>query len=212
MHKLRLPTKDFSEIPEYYSSEGQDAFVLSCLDGKRDGTFLDIGAAWPKLNNNTFLLEKQFGWTGVCVEIMPEVIQSYIDEQRTAKLFIQDATTLDYDNIINLLGTSKIDYLSLDLEPASVTYKCLTSIPFDRIEFGVITFEHDAYRHGEQWKQESRRLLLDAGYHLLCANVGTNGSNCGFEDWYIHPTRVDATRVFQLMAINKEGRRIVFDL
>jgi hypothetical protein len=39
------------------------------LDGKRNGKFLDIGASDPKIINNTLLLEKNFGWTGVQIEI-----------------------------------------------------------------------------------------------------------------------------------------------
>ncbi len=51
-----------------YSQSGQDRWVLSELMGKRDGFFLDIGAFDGKSFSNTYLLEKKFGWHGICVE------------------------------------------------------------------------------------------------------------------------------------------------
>lgn len=50
------------------SQYGQDRVVLELLGGKRDGFFLDSGAADGVRASNTELLEKEFGWTGICVE------------------------------------------------------------------------------------------------------------------------------------------------
>ena len=38
-----------------YSQSAQDIFVLSVLDQKRDGTYLEIGSSVPVDNNNTYL-------------------------------------------------------------------------------------------------------------------------------------------------------------
>ena len=55
-------------IDESQSSVMQDLFVLSELDFKKNGFFLDIGAAYSIKKNNTFLLEKKFNWKGIISE------------------------------------------------------------------------------------------------------------------------------------------------
>jgi len=50
------------------SQYGQDHFVLQLLGGKRNGFFLDTGASDGVRSSNTALLERHFGWRGLCVE------------------------------------------------------------------------------------------------------------------------------------------------
>jgi hypothetical protein len=50
------------------SQFGQDHLVLQLLHGKRDGFFLDTGAADGIRSSNTELLEREYGWRGLCVE------------------------------------------------------------------------------------------------------------------------------------------------
>jgi hypothetical protein len=50
------------------SQFGQDRLVLQLLNGQRDGFFLDTGAADGIRSSNTVLLEREFGWRGLCVE------------------------------------------------------------------------------------------------------------------------------------------------
>jgi FkbM family methyltransferase len=46
----------------------QDLFVLSQLDFKQDGFFVEFGAANGRELSNSWLLEKKFGWTGILAE------------------------------------------------------------------------------------------------------------------------------------------------
>jgi len=46
----------------------QDSFVLSELNFKRNGYFVEFGASNGVTNSNTLLLEKQYGWTGILAE------------------------------------------------------------------------------------------------------------------------------------------------
>lgn len=60
-----------SDLPNMYLSQSQyhqDFWVLKTLNYKRNGFFVDVGAAhWQKLSN-TYYLEKEFGWNGICIE------------------------------------------------------------------------------------------------------------------------------------------------
>jgi hypothetical protein len=51
-----------------HSYQGQDLFVIEVLQGKTGGWFLDSGASNGVRGSNSWLLEKAFGWTGLCVE------------------------------------------------------------------------------------------------------------------------------------------------
>ena len=62
---------DFPEWPEdeYKSQIGQDKWVTEVVfPGKRDGFFIDIGAYDGVTISNTYMLEKQLGWRGICIE------------------------------------------------------------------------------------------------------------------------------------------------
>lgn len=82
-----------------YSQFGQDLWVLSMLRGKRDGFFLDIGAFDGKHFSNTYLLEKKFGWKGICVEPSDDSFRR-LQENRTCicdhSLLWNEATDVDF--------------------------------------------------------------------------------------------------------------------
>jgi len=55
------------------SQLGQDALVDQYLRGKRHGVFVDIGAYDGVTFSNTLMLERERGWTGICIEPLPDV-------------------------------------------------------------------------------------------------------------------------------------------
>jgi hypothetical protein len=175
-------------IEETYSQIRQDLFVKRILQEKNNGLFLDIGGAWPTYLNNTYLLEKNYNWTGASIELEPVYKSQWEESGRKSKFFVQDALTADYDKIITDLLTEnnkdRIDYLSVDLEPPIITLEALRKVPLSKFRFSVITFEHDMYRqdpgHNEGQLyilKESRALLYNNDYRLVFANMQ--------EDWWV---------------------------
>jgi hypothetical protein len=155
----------------------QDMFVLTALNGKKNGTYIEIGAADPIMFNNTYLLEKDFGWTGVSFEIKQEEVNKF-RLLRKNPCICADATLYDY----SLLDT-EYDYLQVDCEPPKVTYEILEKVLPGK-KFNVITFEHDAYKEGGEYRDKSRQLL-SKDYVLTVPNVAFDKTGV-FEDWWVH--------------------------
>ena len=63
----------------------QDIFVLHELQFKRNGYFVEFGAANGVRSSNTYLLEKQFDWTGILSE-PARVFHGHLRENRTATI------------------------------------------------------------------------------------------------------------------------------
>jgi len=57
MNNIRHKFKGIEEVERNWSQTYQDLFVLSMVDGKRNGTYLEIGCAEPFKNNNTAYLK-----------------------------------------------------------------------------------------------------------------------------------------------------------
>jgi hypothetical protein len=58
-------------MSQSYSQIGQDLEVLRKYKNKYNGYFVDIGASDGIIYSNTYLLEKRYGWKGICVEPLP---------------------------------------------------------------------------------------------------------------------------------------------
>ena len=206
--KLKHPFNGYEKILENYSQAYQDLFVLSMLDGKLDGRYVEIGAYQPKVYNNTFILESIFNWEGFSIEIDKTLCGKFNnDRDRKNRCYLADATKFDY---IGAMMTEKwkdrIHYLSFDIEPSPNTFKALQKFPLDRYRCSVITFEHDLYQDGDAILNKSRDYLIGEGYQLVCSNV----SNCGnpFEDWWIDPEIVDENTWKPFQCSNIEAQNI----
>lgn len=69
LHEVRR-MRDPDSYP-YASQAGQDFVIDRLLDGKRGGTFVDIGAYDGISGSNTLFFEQRRGWVGVLVEPVP---------------------------------------------------------------------------------------------------------------------------------------------
>jgi FkbM family methyltransferase len=60
---------------KYYSQIGQDRYYIERIAKfKKAGRFLDIGAYDGIHTSNTYALEKDLGWSGVCIEANPTLV------------------------------------------------------------------------------------------------------------------------------------------
>jgi hypothetical protein len=67
MFKIPIANED-DIIAQSKSQAGQDLFVVGILQGKRNGTFLEIGSGHPIDISNTWLLELFFNFTGDSID------------------------------------------------------------------------------------------------------------------------------------------------
>ena len=59
--------------PRSFSQTGQDFWVIGeVFNEMRHGFFVDVGAADGVTLSNTCLLEREYGWTGICIEADPD--------------------------------------------------------------------------------------------------------------------------------------------
>lgn len=174
-------------ITKSYSQSGQDKFVDAILDGKRNGTFLDIGANHPVELSNTYALESELGWRGWLIE-RDQYCLNLLRAHRTSKVIDADATTYDW----KALGESNpvIDYLSLDVDEN--TTKALENLMPNGISpvFRVLTVETDAYRFGPEVRDKIDRILTLSGYDIICKNVRSSDGMI-YETWAVNPASVN---------------------
>lgn len=69
------------------SQINQDLFVLKTLNWKRDGYFVEFGATNGIDLSNTYLLEKDFGWSGILSEPNPQWSKALIKNRKCHKNF-----------------------------------------------------------------------------------------------------------------------------
>lgn len=229
--KFRFYFNNCASISDSFSQAGQDLFVLSALNGKRNGKYLDIGAGPAQDGSNTFLLEYYFDWTGIGVELDAGFCQNQIQWRKT---FIEnsDATKIDYSELFRRANHNQnyFDYLSLDLD-GEATLQTLYALPLNDYKFATVTYEHDYYvydvlnvKENEKYRRLSREYFLDFGYTLVLPDVSSDnlynsflpdGSSIGgqtlsFEDWWAHPDLVDMDRI-KFMVRKNENKNLWSD-
>ena len=196
MKSFRLKFNGIESVEQNYAQVYQDMFVLWVTEGKREGSYLEIGSSDPFYNSNTALLETKFDWKGISIDINRRDVANFREKRKNVCL-LADATKVNYSQVLEdyLPGLRFIDYLQLDCDPPAVTYQILTHIPFDSYNFGVITFEHDHYLDAN-YRKLSRDFLISKGYFPLVKNVSFYTGR-PFEDWWVNEKILkDFMRIF----------------
>jgi hypothetical protein len=180
---------------------GQDLFVIAMTQGKRNGTFLEIGAGHPRYQSNCYLLEKYFDWSGIGIDkqdYFPNWDPFKWEEERPhTKFYKTDVNNFDFRFVDDY-----VDYLQIDLDHPSISMEILQKA-IQKTRYGVITYEHDVFGKASLYyksKNFAKKLLEQNGYVLLVNNVtiepdkgvGPPGEHMFFEDWYVNPETIDS--------------------
>lgn len=191
-----------------YSQAGQDRYVQTMLQGKRNGRYIEIGAFDPVNISNTFSLENEFSWSGFSLDIVPNFVDKF-NSTRVNECFLADGTKFDYGGKIKELwgDIDRIDYPQVNCELVETTFNSLCAVPLDRYRFSVITFETEFYSSGRQYRDLSRSYLWNHGYFLVASNVNNIGGD-PFEDWWIDPTVINSDVYEKIVCSGKPGKTI----
>lgn len=173
-----------------HSQAYQESFVMSMLDYKKNGFYVEVGGYDSKSLSNTYVLETEYDWKGFALEIDEAKSNKYTSERKNPCI-AADAITFDYEKAFKDFDAPKqIDYLQLDIEPAPNTLECLYRIPMN-YRYSVITFEHDLYANPEKHlavQNSAREYLFNYGYKLIVSNVyAPKNRPSPFEDWFVDP-------------------------
>lgn len=184
LDSYKFPFDGIEDVKKNFSRHYQDMFVLSVLNGKRNGTFIEIGSGDPYKFNNTALLEETFDWTGINIDINPRLCYQH-SRKRKSQILQADATQIDYDLFFKMNCVERhTDFLRINSETSSL--QVLEKIPFNKHEFMVIQFQHNACWWGPELRDKSRQILSNIGYVNLVPDVSASPSE-NYEDWWVHP-------------------------
>lgn len=197
---------------KYYSQSDQDKWVCEFLNFKKNGFYLDIGAYDGVQTSNTFVLEKELGWSGICIEANSRAFESLSLNRNSTNLKL---ALLDYsgfcwfdgdcvssknsgektkcDTLNNVLeenlAPKVIDYLSIDVEGSE--FDILKDFNFDKWQINLITLEHNLYLDGDFNKKRLFDLLSKNNFErvvedALCLDKHPSVYQKPYEDWYVN--------------------------
>ena len=166
---------------ESLSGLGQESYVLSVLEEKKNGYYVELGSGDPLIESNTYLLETRFDWTGLALDTDKELVDKY-NNQRKNVCLNENALKFNYRDFFKENNYPKqIDYLQIDIDghDEGNCLLALVALPLNEYRFSVITIEHDVildYRRAPM-RDAQRQILSSLGYVLTAQLMG--------EDWWI---------------------------
>jgi len=163
---------------KFYSQFGEDEFIFKNKLLPEKGFFVDVGAASPDFNSNTYFFEKR-GWDGLCIDADPKQIH----KMRGKRKQVMHGAVLDYDGktkidfhrlgdltrvskngadevhcfkletVFDIRGIEKVDYLSIDVEGQELAV--LKGLPAMTLENApkVIVIEYTSFVDGDRSKK-----------------------------------------------------------
>lgn len=170
------------------SSSWQESFAISMTQEKKNGFYVELGSADPYIESNTWLLESEFGWKGLALEIDQELAQKYNSSNRISKCINANALTFDYLSYFKDHDFPEvIDFLQIDIDghDKGNCLLALLALPMLQYRFSVIIIEHDMsqdYKRASM-RDAQREILSSLGYKLIGQTLS--------EDWWIDPESVN---------------------
>lgn len=170
------------------SASFQESFVISMTKEKTDGFYVELGSGDPYRESNTALLESEFRWKGLALEIEKSVAEDYNASDRTNKCINANALKFDYKTYFKENNFPKnIDFLQIDIDGHDFgnCLLALVALPMLEYRFSVIIIEHDICENYKRasMRDAQREILSSLGYKL----IGQTNS----EDWWVDPKQID---------------------
>lgn len=169
------------------------------------GFFVDIGAHDGIVHSNTYALETEYAWTGICIEPNREAYDSMSANRsncvKTDLIVSDQHGIVEFDGVRvgqgspracmplsmildNARAPDTIDYLSIDVEGHEL--QVLDGMDFDRWHVRLITIEHNLYCDGPDRKNAIYERLTGHGFERVVEDVVAEGYG-PYECWYVHP-------------------------
>jgi Methyltransferase FkbM domain len=98
-----------------YSQYGQDRLVVEILAGKTGGFFLDSGASDGVRCSNTALLEREYGWNGICIEPNSAFFERLVKHRRCCCV---NSCLSDQPGIVDFLDAGTLGGIVGEYDPA----------------------------------------------------------------------------------------------
>jgi FkbM family methyltransferase len=151
----------------------QDLFVLSELDFKRNGFFVEFGATNGISLSNTYLLEKEFGWTGILAEPAKRW-HNDLKNNRTARIET-DCVWRDSNSVLAFNEVEEGELSTID-------------------SFSSLDHHREARKHGKSYEVRTISFVdllekYNAPRHIDYLSIDTEGSeyeilsNCDFDKY-----------------------------
>lgn len=162
------------------SQGGQDRWVLEQLGSKKYGYYIDSGAADPRINSNTHLLEFGYNWCGMLIEPRIDAYKTLLDARLLSNKIIHGALvdgSIGYGELIPFYINPKVP----DHSSITSTGYTKTWIPSWRI--GQLLKLYNAPRIIDYWSLDIEGGELDVlrtfpwrRYRVRCISVEHNNN------------------------------------
>jgi FkbM family methyltransferase len=73
--------------PSLYSEGPEEQLIREFFRDRRNGFFLDVGAADPIEYSTTYFLEKHLGWSGIAVDALPQYAAPWAEKRPASRFF-----------------------------------------------------------------------------------------------------------------------------
>jgi hypothetical protein len=143
-HNQEINTLDIYDVQclriDHDHASLTNGFALRLSGDKDNGTYVEIGSSHWLEGNHSYMLEKEFGWTGVGIEIEPHYVEEY-NKNRSNPCIQADAKSFNWDKYFEENNFPKqIDFLSIDIDAGN--YLSLINLPLSRYRFSTIVIEN----------------------------------------------------------------------
>jgi len=114
--KYEINADEVEVLENSKSQSGQDLLVVALTQGKRNGKWLEIGAGHPIAGNNTWLLEKYFGWQGDSIDINDPTLSVKQNEWRKLYSMIRSSFPTSMDIPSEWAPDARYDQLPVHIQ------------------------------------------------------------------------------------------------